>query len=527
MTKRSARNLEILDTTLRDGAQAEGVSFTVSDKIEIVKTLDAFGVKYIEAGNPGSNPKDAAFFEEAGKLKLENARLVAFGSTHRIGVRPEDDGGVHSLLSANTPCVSIFGKCWDLHVTEILKATLQENLDCVRDTLRFFKERGKEVIFDAEHFFDGYLNNPAYAVRVLEAACEGGADVLCLCDTNGGTQPLKIYEIADMLSARFPGIRLGIHCHNDTGCAVANSLLAVEAGCDHVQGTFNGIGERCGNADLSVIIPDLQLKMGLRCVTGDMEGLQKTAARVADISNMTLPGDKPYVGASAFAHKGGMHIDGVDKVSRSFEHLPPQAVGNSRRFLLSEVSGKKAVLLKTRGFAPWLSKDSPETGAILARIKELEHQGYQFEAADASFELMVRRVLGTYTPHFTVSMYKTSGEFPPHDDKLSSNAMVKVIVGRETEMAAAMGNGPVHALDQALRRAIGAFYPVLNDVYLVDYKVRVLESGQAAGSRVRVLIESTDGERRWKTVGASTDIIEASFSAIVDSLEYKLLKENL
>ena len=284
MTKRSARNLEILDTTLRDGAQAEGVSFTVYDKIEIVKTLDAFGVKYIEAGNPGSNPKDAAFFEEAGKLKLENARLVAFGSTHRIGVRPEDDGGVHSLLSANTPCVSIFGKCWDLHVTEILKASLEENLSCVRDTLRFFKERGKEVIFDAEHFFDGYLNNPAYAVRVLEAACEGGADVLCLCDTNGGTLPDDIRRIVETVCAAHPATRVGIHCHNDTGCAVANSLLAVEAGCDHVQGTFNGIGERCGNADLSVIIPDIQLKMGLRCVSGDMEGLQKTAARVADIS---------------------------------------------------------------------------------------------------------------------------------------------------------------------------------------------------------------------------------------------------
>ena len=527
MMNKSARNLEILDTTLRDGAQAEGISFTVSDKIEIVKTLDSFGLKYIEAGNPGSNPKDAAFFEEAAKLQLENARLVAFGSTHRIGVRPEEDANVMSLLSAKTPCVSIFGKCWDLHVTEILKATPEENLACVRDTLRFFKDRGKEVIFDAEHFFDGYLHNPGYALRVLEAAVGGGADVLCLCDTNGGMQPLKLYEIVDMLAARFPDVRLGIHCHNDTGCAVANSLLAVEAGCCHVQGTFNGIGERCGNADLSVIIPSLQLKMGLPCVSGDMEGLSKAAARVADIANMTLPGDRPYVGASAFAHKGGMHIDGVDKVSHSFEHLPPQAVGNTRRFLLSEVSGKKAVLLKTRGFAPELTKDSPETGEILSRIKELEHQGYQFEAADASFELMVRRVLGSYTPHFEVTMYKTSGEFPPHEDKLSSNAMVKVTVGKETEMAAAMGKGPVHALDLALRRAIGTFYPLLKDVYLVDYKVRVLESGEAAGSRVRVLIESTDGVYKWTTVGASTDIIEASFAAIVDSLEYKLLKENV
>ncbi len=525
MTK-TAYPMEILDTTLRDGAQAEGISFTVSDKIEIVKALDRFGVRYIEAGNPGSNPKDAAFFEEAARLPLQHARLVAFGSTHRIGLAPQEDENVLSLLAANTPCVSIFGKCWDLHVEEILKATAQQNLDCVRDTIRFFKQHGKEVIFDAEHFFDGYLSNPGYAVRVLEAACEGGADVLCLCDTNGGMQPLKMYEIVSLLATRFGDLRLGIHCHNDAGCAVANSLLAAEAGCSHIQGTFNGIGERCGNADLSVIIPGLQLKMGIPCVSGDMDQLAKTAVRVADIANMTMPGDKPCVGASAFAHKGGMHIDGVDKVARSFEHLPPQAVGNSRRFLLSEVSGKKAVLLKTREFAPQLTKDSPQTGEILRRVKELEHQGYQFEAADASFELMVRRVLGNYSPHFHVSMYKTSGEFPPHEGTLTSNAMVKVTVGEETEMAAAMGNGPVHALDLALRRAIGTFYPALKDVYLVDYKVRVLESGQAAGSRVRVLIESTDGIRRWTTVGASTDIIEASFSAIVDSLEYKLLKEN-
>ncbi|MGI5899916.1 MAG: citramalate synthase [Christensenellales bacterium] len=531
MTKTSqnmsnTKKLEILDTTLRDGAQAEGISFTVSDKILVVKALDQFGVKYIEAGNPGSNPKDMEFFERAASLKLNNAKLVAFGSTRRKCVTPEQDANVVSLLAANTPCVSIFGKSWDLHVKEILKTTLEENLCCVRDTLRFFKEKGKEVIFDAEHFFDGYLANPDYAISVLEAAVEGGADVLCLCDTNGGMQPLKLYEIVKELSERFPGVRLGIHCHNDAGCAVANSLLAVEAGCVHVQGTMNGIGERCGNADLSVIVADLQLKSGYECVSGNLKSLSKTCAIIAEVSNMSLSGSKPYVGASAFAHKGGMHIDGVDKVPHSFEHVDPRCVGNKRRFLLSEVSGKKAILLKVKDIAPHLTKESPETGAILERLKELEHQGYQFEAADASFELMVRRVLGTYKPHFNVSMYKTSGEFPHLDDGLSSNAMVKIMVDSNAEIAAAMGNGPVHALDQALRKAISKFYPSLSAVYLVDYKVRVLDSGHAAGSSVRVLIESTDGKTNWSTVGASTDIIEASFAALVDSLEFKLFKES-
>lgn len=520
------RRLEILDTTLRDGAQAEGISFSVSDKLLLAQTLDDFGVTYIEAGNPGSNPKDMAFFAQAKALKLKNARLVAFGSTRRKGIAVAEDVNVVSLLEADTPCVSIFGKSWDLHVSEILRATLEENLACVEDTLRFFKEKGKEVIFDAEHFFDGYLANPAYAMQVLLAAQRGGADVLCLCDTNGGMQPLRLYEIVKEVCGRFPDARVGIHCHNDAGCAAANSLLAVEAGCAHVQGTFNGIGERCGNADLSVIIPDLQLKGGYGCVNGNIDTLCKASARVAEIANLVLPNSKPYVGESAFAHKGGMHIDGVDKVSRSFEHIGPEAVGNRRRFLLSEVSGKKAVLLKLKEIAPQLTKDSPEVGAILDRLKELEHQGYQFEAADASFELMVQRVLGTFTPHFTLCMYKTSGEFPHPDGNMSSNAMVKILVDGSDEIAAAMGNGPVHALDLALRKALRVFYPALSDVYLSDYKVRVLETGQATGSRVRVLIESTDGLRKWSTVGASTDIIEASFAALVDSLEYKLFMEN-
>ncbi|MGI6005523.1 MAG: citramalate synthase [Christensenellales bacterium] len=519
------RQLEILDTTLRDGAQAENVSFSVPDKLEIVKTLDEFGIQYIEAGNPGSNPKDMEFFEQASKLQLKNARLVAFGSTRRVDKTVREDQNVVSLLAADTPVISLFGKSWDLHVTEILKAAPEENLQCVQDTVRFFKDEGKEVIFDAEHFFDGCLANEAYAMAVLEAACRGGADVLCLCDTNGGVGPIQIWEMTKEVCRRFPKQRIGIHCHNDIGCAVANSLLAVDAGAVHIQGTMNGIGERCGNADLSAIMPTLQLKSGLRCISGDMEKLSLTAVKIAEIANTSLPSGKPYVGKSAFAHKGGMHIDGVDKLSRSFEHISPELVGNKRRFLLSEVSGKKAVLLKIKGIAPEMTKESPEITQILERLKQLEYEGYQFEAADASFELMVKKVLGRFKPHFSLSMYKTSGEFPRPDGEMTSNAMIKIQVGDHQEVTAAMGNGPVHALDQALRKALCVFYPALLDVHLIDYKVRVLETGMATGSRVRVLIESTDGQRRWTTVGASTDIIRASFEALVDSLEYKLCLE--
>jgi 2-isopropylmalate synthase len=519
------KSLEIFDTTLRDGAQAEGVSFSVSDKLAILTALDEFGVAYIEAGNPGSNPKDMQFFEEARKLYLKNAKLVAFGSTARIGTHPGADANILSLIGANTESVAIFGKSWDLHVTEVLKASLEDNIACIFDTVRYAKEHGKEVIYDAEHFYDGFVNNQAYALQAIDAARRGGADVLCLCDTNGGMAPLRIYEITKAVVQMYPDVRIGIHCHNDIGCAVANSLLAVDAGAVHVQGTFNGIGERCGNADLSAIIPSLMLKRGYSCVSGPMDSLRDTAFKIAEITNISLPNSKPYVGESAFAHKGGMHIDGVDKLSRSFEHVDPESVGNNRRFLLSEVSGRKAVLLKIADVAPDLSKDSPLIADILTQLKELEHVGFQFEAADASFALMVQRTLGRFTPHFNLSMYKTSGEFPPPDGELSASAIIKIEVEGRTETTAAIGNGPVNALDLALRKALCVFYPALLDVYLVDFKVRVLDTGSATGSRVRVLIESTDGSNRWTTVGASTDIIEASFMALVDSLEYKLWME--
>jgi 2-isopropylmalate synthase len=517
--------LEMFDTTLRDGAQTEGISFSVSDKLAIVRALDEIGVRYIEAGNPGSNPKDMEFFRSAGGMQLKNAELVAFGSTRRKGIAVEDDPNVISLLEAGTKAVAIFGKSWDLHATEILGATLEENLACVHDTVRFFKEKGKEVIFDAEHFFDGYLNNPDYALSVLEAAVRGGADVLVLCDTNGGTLPMGIYDVVRTVSGRFPGMRIGIHCHNDSGCAVANSMMAVEGGACHVQGTFMGIGERCGNADLSIIIPNLQIKGGHTCIAGDLESLRDAVHKIAEIANMTVPNNMPYSGESAFAHKGGMHIDGVTKLSRSFEHIDPALVGNTRRFLLSEVSGKKAILLKIQDYAPHLTKDSPETAAILERLKELEHEGYQFEAADASFELMVKKVIGSFKPHFTLDMYKASSESPPPDGVHNSSAMIKIQVDGRSETTASLGNGPVNALDSALRRALCVFYPILSEVHLIDYKVRVLETSQATGSYVRVLIESTDGHNKWTTVGVSSDIIEASFHALVDSLEYKLFLE--
>ena len=516
--------IEIFDSTLRDGAQGEGISFSVSDKLSIVKALDDFGVDYIEAGNPGSNPKDIEFFQRVKELSLKNARLCAFGSTCRKETKPEEDKNVLSLLTADTPSVAIFGKSWDLHVLQVLGTTLEENLRLVFDTLRFFKDQGKEVIFDAEHFFDGYANNPNYAMQVLSAAHKAGADVLCLCDTNGGMLPDAIADIVKKVCKAFPDARVGIHCHNDSGCAVASSLMAVRAGAHQVQGTFTGIGERCGNADLSAIIPGLQMKMGYAC-KGDLPNLRHTAIRLSELCNMSLYAGKPYVGASAFAHKGGMHIDGVSKVSRSFEHIPPEAVGNERRFLMSEVSGRTTVLAKLSTVAPNLHKDSPEVAEIVATLKELEHEGYQFEAADASFELMVTKALSRFVPHFSLGMYRISGEYPSPDGDKSASAMLSIQVDGEQETTAAMGNGPVHALDTALRKALSVFYPQLTKVRLIDYKVRVLTGRAASASRVRVLIESSDGEDTWTTVGVSTDIIAASWQALSDSIEYVLHKK--
>ncbi len=520
--------ISVLDSTLRDGAQGEDISFSVSDKLHIVEQLDAFGLDYIEAGNPGSNPKDLEFFAKVGDRQLETAQLCAFGATRRYGIAVEDDANVKSILAANTPVVVIFGKSSSLHVTEILRTTHEENLRMIEDTVAYFKGLGKTVIYDAEHFFDGYYSEgeaSAYALETLKAAAKADADVIVLCDTNGGMLPHQIYsatsEVITMLGDSTP---VGIHAHNDSGCAVANSIAAVEAGATHVQGTFIGFGERCGNADLSTILPALKVKMGLD-VYGDLPRLAETAGAIAEISNVIMPNSKPYVGVSAFSHKAGMHADGVLKNPISFEHIDPATVGNERRFLVSEVAGRGGVLERVKAFAPKLTKSSPELAAILERLKEMEHKGYQFEAADASFELMAKKVLGTYTPHFKVTFYKTMGEFPAGSDDLPSTATIEIEVDGRAEIAAAKGHGPVHALDIALRKALTVFYPQLNDMQLTDYKVRVLEQKAATAAQVRVLIESSDAHTSWTTIGVSDDILEASFLALVDSLEYKLAKE--
>ncbi|WIM06485.1 MAG: citramalate synthase [Candidatus Nitricoxidivorans perseverans] len=517
--------ISIYDSTLRDGAQAQGISYSVEDKLKIVERLDALGVAWIEAGNPGSNPKDLEFFARAGALKLANARLIAFGATRKVGVRVEDDANVQSLLNAGTPAVAIFGKSWDAQVREILRTTPEENLAMIGDTVRHLKRQGKEVVFDAEHFFDGWKANPDYALCTLEAADEAGADCLCLCDTNGGSFPDEIFDVTRAVRERLPGAAIGIHCHNDGEMAVANSIRAVQAGATQVQGTINGLGERCGNANLCSIIPALQLKLGHECIPRDaMRHLTSVARAVAEIANMP-PSDKaPYVGGHAFAHKGGMHIDAVVKNPVSYEHIDPELVGNSRRVLMSEVAGRSTLLARINAVDPTLSKDSPETRRILDRLKALEHEGYQFEAAESSFELVVRKMLGRHKPFFDLVEFKVIVN-EPSANGVNSSAIIKIRVGDREELTAAEGDGPVNAMDRALRAALESFYPAIREVRLTDYKVRVLDSDKATAAKVRVLIESADHRETWTTIGVSTDIINASKQALVDSLEYKLARE--
>ncbi len=519
-----SKRISIYDSTLRDGAQAEGISFSVEDKLKIVKELDNLGVSYIEAGNPGSNPKDLDFFTRVKQINLENAKLVAFGSTRRKGIKVEQDANIQSLLSAGTEAVAIFGKSWDFHVTDIIHTSLEENLSMIRDTIRYFKEINKEVVYDAEHFFDGYKANKDYALKSLEAAAEGGADSLVLCDTNGGCLPHEIYEITKSVAEHFD-VDIGIHCHNDTGVAVANSMMAVEAGAVQVQGTYIGFGERCGNANLCTLIGNFQLKQGYECIPKDnLDQLTPLARLVAEIANISLWDKEPYVGRAAFAHKGGMHIDGVNKNSKSFEHIKPEDVGNSRRFLMSEVAGRSTILKKIQHVVPDIKKDSPETALIIQRLKELEHEGYQFEGAEQTFELIIRKHLGKYKPFFELENFKIMGEQPSKESAFSAYAMVKVNVDGKHKMNAAEGDGPVNALDKALRQSLEEFYPELNNVHLMDYKVRVLDSKNATAAKIRVLITSSDGKDIWTTVGVSTDIIEASLIALVDSIEIKLLR---
>ncbi|MBS3934831.1 MAG: citramalate synthase [Sulfuritalea sp.] len=517
--------VSIYDSTLRDGAQAQGVSYSVEDKLKIVERLDGLGVAWIEAGNPGSNPKDLEFFARAGALKLRHARLIAFGATRKAGKRVSADANVKSLLRAGTSAVAIFGKSWDYQVTEILRTTLAENLAMIGDTVSYCKRHGREVVFDAEHFFDGYRGNPGYALKTLEAAAGAGADALVLCDTNGGSFPDEIFEITRGICARFPRITIGIHCHNDSEMAVANSIRAVQAGVTQVQGTINGLGERCGNANLCSIIPNLQLKLGYDCIpAGAMRHLTDVARSVSEIANLPHNEKAPYVGAHAFAHKGGMHIDAVVKNPVSYEHIDPERVGNSRRVLMSEVAGRSTLLARINAVDPTLSKDSPATRRIIDKLKELEHAGYQFEAAESSFDLVVRKMLGRHAPSFELVEFKVIVN-EPSVNAVNSSVIIKVRVGDQEVLTVAEGDGPVNALDKAVRKALERLYPAIGAVRLTDYKVRVLDSDKASAARVRVLIESTDGRENWTTIGVSTDIINASWQALVDSLEYKLLRD--
>ena len=428
-------------------------------------------------------------------------------------------------MGAGTEAVAIFGKSWDFHVTDIINATLTENLEMIYDTIAYLKDKGKYVIFDAEHFFDGYKENAEYAMKTLDAACQAGADCICLCDTNGGTFPMEVFDITKAVKDRFE-ITVGVHCHNDCGMAVANSVMAVQAGAEHVQGVMTGFGERCGNTNLSTVIPNLQCKLGYECIPAqNISKLTHTARKVSEIANLQLSIREPYVGKCAFAHKGGMHIDGVCKNSRSFEHIDPSVVGNERRFLTSEVAGRTTILSTVQKIIPGVEKNSPETGKILEKLKELEFEGYQFEGADGAFELLIRKTLGKYKPFFELENFKIIGEHPPYGDGRTASAVIKIKVDGKSEITAAEGDGPVNALDKALRKALEVFYPNLSQVHLVDYKVRVLDGNSATASKVRVLIESSDGSENWTTVGVSVDIIEASWIALVDSLEYKLIKD--
>ena len=550
-TRASALDIEVFDTTLRDGAQGEGIAFSVSDKLAVAEALDELGVAWIEAGNPGSNPKDMEFFRLAPSLKLKNAKLCAFGATRKKGVKAADDPHLRSLLDANAEGVVIFGKSWDLHVTEVLKAELAENIAMISETVAFLKSEGRMVIYDAEHFFDGWLANPAYALSTVRAALDAGADRIVLCETNGGAFPDAVAAGVRAVQAEFAGkpveapsppggggaalaqsiqaawerpFLLGIHAHNDSGVAIANSIAAVQAGCVHVQGTLAGFGERCGNTALAALLPSLELKMGLRCLPeGNLPRISELTRRVAEIANVSIDDGMPYVGTRAFSHKGGMHADGVLKVKRSFEHVDPASVGNERHILLSEVGGRSAVAERARKIDPAITRDNPAVAALTEKMKSLEARGWSFEGADASFEILVHREMGGRKPMFTIAAYRVMNEHPASAHLACSHAWVKVLVGDEHEIAAAEGDGPINALDTALRRALTRFFPNLAKMRLEDYKVRVIDGKDATAAQVRVLIESTDGRRSWNTVGVSTDIIEASRAALADSIEYKLI----
>jgi len=517
--------IRLYDTTLRDGTQAEDISFLLEDKIRIAHKLDESGIHYIEGGWPGSNPKDVSFFRDIKKEKLIQAKIAAFGSTRRAKITPDKDQNIRTLVQSEADAVTIFGKSWDFQVHEALRIPLEENLEMIFDSLEYLKARMPEVFYDAEHFFDGYKANPEYAIQTLKAAQQAGADCIILCDTNGGTMPYEIGEIVDAVKQEI-ATPLGIHTHNDSECAVANSIVAVKHGIVQVQGTINGFGERCGNANLCSIIPALKVKMKKECLTdAQLKQMRDLSRFVYELANLAPAKHQPYVGNSAFAHKGGVHVSAIQRHPETYEHMRPELVGNSTRVLVSDLSGRANILAKATEFNINLDSKDPVTLEILEDIKEMENRGYQFEGAEASFELLMKRALGTHRKFFQVVGFRVIDERRHEDEQPISEATIMVKVGGKVEHTAAEGTGPVNALDNALRKALEKFYPRLKEVKLHDYKVRVLPAGQGTASSIRVLIESGDKEGRWGTVGVSSNVIEASYQALVDAIEFKLHKD--
>jgi len=513
------KQIDVYDTTLRDGCQAEGLSLSLEDKLEISEKLDELGVRYIEGGYPLSNPKDAEFFRRAPELGLKNARVAAFGSTRRANTPTKKDAGLQALLDAETPVVTIVAKAWDYHVTNVLRTTLDENLRMVEDSVRYLKDAGREVLLDAEHFFDGYAANPEAAMQVARVAADAGADCIVLCDTNGGALTDRVARVTALVVQEL-SCSVGIHCHDDCGLAVANSVAAVQNGAAHVQGTLNGFGERVGNADLCTIIPIINLKTPFRCVSDEQLRRITEVSRFAyEAGNLMYNRHQPFVGSSAFAHKGGLHADAMRKAEFAYEHIDPALVGNERRFLLSELSGHASLLEKVQDYdAP---HDRAMVSRLLARVKELENEGYQFEAAEASFELLAKKLRGSFRPHFDVLGYNVT-VIRQSDGRIVTDATVKLNIDGTLMHTACEGDGPVNALDGALRKALEPHYPRLRDMHLTDYRVRVINPTAATAARVRVVIQSADPKRVWGTVGVDENIIDASWRALLDSIEYKL-----
>ena len=519
------QEVKLYDTTLRDGTQSEDISFTVEDKVRIARKLDELGVHYIEGGWPGSNPKDIKFFREIRGIPLKQSKIVSFGSTARVGTLPEEDSNIKALINSKTDVVTIFGKSWDIHVKYALRIKLSENIKIISDTIKYLKKHISEVFFDAEHFFDGFIADPEYALQTVREASKAGADCIILCDTNGGTLPHQLSDIINEAKKHITKTPLGIHTHNDSELAVANSILAVQLGISQVQGTINGIGERCGNANLCSIISNLKLKLNCNCITKrQLAKLQEVSRFIYELANLQPLKHQPFVGNSAFAHKGGIHVSAIQRKPETYEHISPELVGNVQRVLISDLSGKSSIIQKAKEFKVNISSKDPVVHEIVEKLKNLESQGFQYEGAEASFELLMMEALGTKRKYYELVGFRIINE-RREEEHPACEATIMVRVGGMTEHTAALGNGPVNALDNALRKSLEKFYPQLKETELIDYKVRVLSTGEGTASKVRVLVETGDKRNKWGTVGVSENIIEASWQALVDSVNYKLYKD--